>query len=138
MRSSQDRAGAYRLRLQLVQGERLKPELGDARLRARKEERAAGSEMTAAVPEVAWIGAVLPVTAAFHECRSSAASDARPSGAWYSSATRALRTVTPAPALGRERARGALLSALNGSPVSPWEMLVPQGEQDGRELLLNP
>ena len=45
-------AGAEKTPASDVRGERLSPELGVARLRARKEERPAGTAMTAGAPEL--------------------------------------------------------------------------------------
>jgi hypothetical protein len=62
-----------------------------------------------------------PVTAAFSEYRSSAASDAGPSGAWSSSAAVARSVSAPAPA---HQAKHALRPAVGEEQVRWWHLVM--------------
>jgi hypothetical protein len=72
-----------------VRGEPLTPERGDARLRARKEERATGAGDEHPRDRVAWIGAVSESLLPFHGCRSGTGYDRAPADARRSSQARA-------------------------------------------------
>src|SRR5215213_6430250 len=69
----------------VVRGERLAPELGDARLRARKEKRAAGAEDDRRRARVAWNSIATASLLSSHRCRSEVRADRALADAWLSS-----------------------------------------------------
>jgi hypothetical protein len=81
----QARVRCGRGRPRLVRGERLTPELGGARLRAQKEERAGGAGDDRRRPRVCMEGGSEVLAAPFHGCSSGAGSRGAPVGAWSSS-----------------------------------------------------
>ena len=95
-------------------GERLTPELGDARLREPKGERAAGPGDDRRRARVAWIGAVSPSLLPLHRCRSGRASDRAPPDASTSSRA-ATRSAIPA-ATARAGKEGAARPGLSRRP----------------------
>src|SRR5829696_10175015 len=72
-------------RLLVVRRKRLTSELSDARLRTRKEERAAGAEEDRRRARVAWIRAVSASLLPCHGCRNGTGYDRAPADARTSS-----------------------------------------------------